>query len=337
LKKRKSNIVLSFWFIICAVLIMSTCSTIPKNTLEVDRGDFFLLPAGGQLYLWADVSETRPLLESIEYEGLSLAHAATILDRTNTAAAVFGSLKTTTGSTTSGASIGNGASAGNVDKFFISLQGRYPTFQAGFSLTFSRDWKKLRSNTGNSYWFSQGFGVGLALDSQLALVSGGDPFNSIPSIHNQPAASVPDGFDKFREQYRPQGAVMAGWIPDSALINEFLSNFGLPIAIPAEDFFFCVLKEKSGNVDSWDLVFNIRTSSANQARGLVSVFTLARIFISGLSNPGAEKTSLMDFIPSLFANAPQREEATLTLKSDSFSTEELALLFSAVSVYSNTK
>jgi hypothetical protein len=312
-------------------LIISACATIPKNTFEVERGDFALLPSGGQLYLWADVNETRPLLESIEYEGLSLAHAATILDRTNTAAAVFGNMKNSNGS-------GSAVSAGNVDKFFISLKGRYPTFQAGFSLTFSRDWKKLRSGTGNSYWFSQGIGVGLALDSQLALVSGGDPFSRIPSIQNQPVASVPDGFDKFREQYRPQGAVMAGWIPDGDLVNEFLSNFGLPISIPSEDFFFCVLKQKGpGKEESWELVFDIKTPSVNQARALVTIFSLARVFISALSTPGAERRSLMDFIPVLFANAPQREESTLTLKSDSFSTGELALLFSAISVYSNTK
>jgi hypothetical protein len=307
-------------------LIISACATIPKNTFEVERGDFALLPSGGQLYLWADVNETRPLLESIEYEGLSLAHAATILDRTNTAVAVFGNMKNAN------------VSAGNVDKFFISLQGRYPTFQAGFSLTFSRDWKKLRSGTGNSYWFSQGIGVGLALDSQLALVSGGDPFIRIPSIQNQPATSVPDGFDKFREQYRPQGAVMAGWISDNDLVNGFLSNFGLPISIPSEDFFFCVLKQKEpGKEESWELVFDIRTPSVNQARALVTIFSLAQVFISALSNRDAEKRSLSDFIPVLFANAPQREESTLTLKSDSFSTGELALLFSAISVYSNTK
>jgi hypothetical protein len=300
-----------------AVLAIISCSTIPKNTVEFNRGDFSLLPSGGQLYLWADVNEARVLLESISFDGLSLAQAGVILDRTDTAAAVFGS------------------SQNPRDRFFISLLGRYPTFQAGLSLSFSKDWKKLKSGTGNSYWFSQGFGIGLALDSQLALVSGGDPFSKLPSSQNQSAVQVPDGFDKFREQYKPQGAVMAGWIPDSDLINEFLSNFGLPISIPAEDFFFCVLKQKSGSADLWDLVFNMRTASVNQARGLVSVFSLARAFISALAVPGAKKISLMDFLPNLFANIPEREEATLTLKSDSFSTDELSLLFSAISVYSS--
>jgi hypothetical protein len=303
--------------LVAAVLAISSCSTIPKKTAEVYSGDFSFLPAGGQLYLWADVNEARVLLESITFDGLSLAQAGVILDRTDTAAVVFGSSQ--------------GPAA---DKFFINLRGRFPTFQAGFSFTFSRDWKKLRSNTGNSYWYSQGFGIGLAMDSKSALVSGGDPFSKLPSSQNQAAVRVPDGFDKFREQYKPQGAVMAGWIPDSDLINGFLSNLGLPIAIPAEDFFFCVLKQKSGSADAWELVFNMRTSSAIQARGLVSVFSLARAYISAMAVPGAEKTNLIDFLPGLFANAPQREEATLTLKSDSFSTEELSLLFSAISVYS---
>jgi hypothetical protein len=313
--------------IAAAVLAIVSCSTIPRNTVELARGDFSLLPAGGQLYLWADVIEARVLLESISFDGLSLAQAGIILDRTDTAAAVF----------FEHGSVGNeGSSVSEArDKFFISLRGRYPTFQAGFSLTFSKDWKKLKSNTGNSYWYSQGFGIGLALDSQLALVSGGDPFSKLPSAQNQQAVRLPDGFDEFRERYRPQGAVMAGWIPDSNLINGFLSNFGLPISIPAEDFFFCVLKQKSGSADAWELVFNMRTASVNQARGLVSVFSLARAFISAFAVPGAEKSSLMDFLPNLFANIPEREEATLILKSDSFSTDELSLLFSAISVYSS--
>jgi hypothetical protein len=322
LKKRKyAELIIVF-----AVIAIGSCSTIPKNTVELEAGDFSFLPDGGQLYLWANVNETRPLLESIEFEGLSLAHAASILDRTNTAAAVFGNRQAA--STRSGA-------VENRDKFFISLRGRFPTFQAGLSLAFSKDWRKLKSGTGNSYWFSQGYGVGMAMDSQLALVSGGDPFSKLPSTQNGAAVRVPDGFDNFRDLYKPQG-VMAGWIPDSDLVNGFLSNLGLPIAIPAEDFFFCVLKEKSGNVESWELVFSMRTASAIQARGLVSVFSLARIFISMLpTDTSAKKTDLMDFIPSLFANAPQRDEATLTLKSDSFSTADLSLLFSAISVYSN--
>jgi hypothetical protein len=82
------------------------------------------------------------------------------------------------------------------------------------------------------------------------------------------------------------------------------------------------------------LVFDIRTPSVNQARARVTIFSLARAVISVFSSPDGDKSSLSDFIPSLFANAPQREEATLTLKSDSFSTRELALLFSAFSVYS---
>jgi hypothetical protein len=307
-----------------AVLAIGSCSTIPKNTVQLEAGDFSFLPDGGALYLWADVNETRPLLESIEFEGLSLAHAGVILDRTNTAAAVFGNRQAT------------GSAVGNRENFFISMSGRFPTFQAAFSLTFDKNWRKLKSGTGNSYWYSQGYGVGMAMDSQLTLVSGGDPFSRLPS-QNQAAVRVPDGFDEFRDLYRPQGAVMAGWIPDNELINEFLVNFGLPIAIPAEDFFFCVLKEK-GNVESWDLVFSMRTASAIQARALVSVFSLVRAFTSVLAlPPGSKKTNLMDFIPNLFANAPQREEATLLLKSDSFSTEELSLLFSAISVYSNTK
>ncbi|MDR0312727.1 MAG: hypothetical protein LBI14_03945, partial [Treponema sp.] len=78
--KRRKYFGLLFFAI---VLVIGSCSTIPKNTAQVSSGgDFSLLPTGGQLYLWADVNEARVLLESINFNGISLNQAAAIIDRT---------------------------------------------------------------------------------------------------------------------------------------------------------------------------------------------------------------------------------------------------------------
>ena len=314
------------------VLIVTACATIPRNALESDRGDFDLLPENGTVYIWANIHEARPLLESITFDGLSLMQAGQILDRTTSAAAVFFS-KEETALQELGLHEQNFHGPG--DRFLFSLRGKYPTFGAGFSFTFSRDWKKTKSLTGNSYWFSESYGIGVAMNQETALVSGGDPFSKTASFQKQEPVRVPEGFDDFR-----QGAIMAGWIPDKEHVNKFLSDLSLPLQIPAEDFFFSIIKEPGNSEDLWQLNFHIRTASAAQARALVTLFSLARMFIGSIPVQGIIEDndpadiSLMDFLPYLFANIPDLDGSKLMLKSAVFSTAELSLLFNAISVYS---
>ena len=322
--------ILTFFIINCTLsIILSACSTIPRDTAQRDTGDFSLLPEGGKLYLWADVKEAGVLLESISFDGMPLNQAGAILDRTDTAAAVFfgrlteqGREEEAPGSTDQDS---EAPSPGN--SFFINLRGKYPSFGAGVSFTFSREWKRTRSETGNSFWLLENTGLGLALNSNLALVSSGDPFLRLPVNSRIPAVRVPDGFDEFRK-----GGVVSGWIPDNEPVNRFLSDLGIPIQIPAEDFLFNAVKQDD---DIWELDFLIRTPSVSQARALVTLFSMARSFIMSFV-PGNEtgSASVLDFIPALFANLPERNEAELRLKSGSFTTSELALLFNIISVYS---
>ena len=314
------------FFQIMLLLFFSACSTIPRNTAQRDTGDFSLLPSGGQLYLWADINESRVLLDNVSFEGMQLNQASAILDRTNTATAVFFGKAETEDAANQGA------------VYFLNLRGSFPSFQAGFSFTFSRDWKRNQSITGNSFWQSQGMRISLAMNSNLALVSAGDPFLMLPANSRIPAVRVPDGFDEFR-----QGSVVSGWIPDNELVNKFLSDLSLPIQIPAEAFFFKAKKPDAFGeslqggaelTDLWELEFLIRTPTANQSQGLLMLFSIARPFIMSFS-VSSEKQSLMDFIPALFANQPSRDGADLMLKSASFTTGELALLFNIISVYSN--
>ena len=328
LKKHKSVKRHSHCAILAWVLIVTACATIPKNSLSSERGDFDLLPDNGAVYLWANVNEAKPLLESITFEGLSLMQAGAILNRTTSAAAIFFSKDEFDLQETILPDPG--------DRFLFSLRGKYPTFGAGFSFSFSRDWKKTKSTTGNSYWFSQGYGIGVAMNSETALVSGGDPFTKTAVFHRQDPVRVPQGFDDFRA-----GTVMAGWIPDNEYVNKFLSDLSLPLQIPAEDFFFSIIKLPGGEEDLWQIVFHIRTASAAQARALVTLFSLARAFISPMTVSGNIDSadffaiSLTDFLPHLFANIPEWEGPNLMLKTAVFTTDQLSLLFNTVLLYSS--
>ena len=92
--------------------------------------DFSVLPAGANVYLWADVERSRPLLDTLSFAGMKGRDASQILDRTETVMAAL-------------------YPAGSPQRYFLAARGDFPKFGAGASLSFSRDWKKTKSETGN--------------------------------------------------------------------------------------------------------------------------------------------------------------------------------------------
>ena len=167
-------------------LFFVSCATVPKPAEPPAGGaDFSVLPSGARVYLWADVKGARPLLEAVSVRGLGGGNEAEILDRTDTAAAAF-----------------YPETAGK--RFFLAGWGSYPSWRAGVSMVFSRDWKKLKSETGKRYWYSKSSGIGVVIGSKAAYAAEGDPF---ALIEGQTVRS-PEGFEEFRGN-----CVLAGWIP----------------------------------------------------------------------------------------------------------------------------
>jgi hypothetical protein len=260
------------------------------------------------------VKEARQLLEAVSFEGVDGKDASRILERTGTAVAAFYPEEA-------------------ARRFFLAGWGSYPRLRAGISMAFSRDWKKVKSETGGRYWLSKSRRIGVALGSKLALVADGDPF--APGADSQ-NGTAPEGFEDFR---RP--CVLAGWMPEPEdPVNRFLAAAGIPLQIPAENFFFGTRRVAGGQ---WELVFQVRTPSVSQARALVTLFSLARIFAFntakddlGLAGPGeaSGRTGITAALPVLFTNSPVQNGAELTLHSGSMNSGEIALLFNIFSVYS---
>jgi hypothetical protein len=293
-------------------LFLVSCAAVPK-AVEPPAGDadFSVLPPGARVYLWAGVKEARPLLEALSIGNLDGRNAAEILDRTDTAAAAL-----------------YPEEAGR--RFFLAGWGSYPSWRAGVSMTFSRDWKKLKSETGKRYWYSKSGGIGVAMGSKLAYAADGDPFAAVDGQ----AVRSPDGFEEFRGN-----CVLAGWMPEpDDPVNRFLAAMEIPLQIPAEDFFFGAARAE-GEKDGWELLFRVRTPSASQARALVTLFSLARIFAvnSAAADIGLpqepDRTGIRDFLPALFANLPIQDDVNLTLRSASMEIEKISLLFTLFSVY----
>ena len=327
----------SFLSILITAIFVS-CATAPKVSLSgEDEVGVSLLPAGGKVYLWADTVKARPLLDVLSFEGRSGKDAAKVLDSTkNAAAVIFPGTDTT--------APGGGEGPG----FFLAALGDYPRVSASFSLAFSSAWKKLKSSTGNSYWFSKDDNIALALGSKLALVSDSDPFAEL----EREKVSPPQDFADFR-----QGLVFAGWIPDpSGSIDSFLKSMGVPLQMPAEEFFFGAARvpaasapaEQSTTGDNsaasqWELVFTIKTPSAAQSRSLLSLFSIARLFIvrgAGAQTQTAPQGNALIMNPQeaaalLFANLPEQNGEKLTLRTSPLGENRIALLFSLFSIYSN--
>jgi hypothetical protein len=301
----------SFWvnlLLVSFLLILFSCASAPKISSPADESGLSLLPQGARVYLWADTVKARPLLDVLSFQGVNGKDAAQVLDNTKSAAVAFYS--------------------GDKDKrqFFIAAMGNYPRFGASLSFTFSKKWKKQKSSSGGSYWYSGADNIALALGNNLALVSNTDPLEAFST------AAAPGGFAEFN-----RGFALAGWMNDSAeSINVFMATMGIPLQIPAEDFFFGAKKEDE---DLWDIFFKIRTPSATQARSLLTLFSVARLFVMRAANaqeevPG-EPLTPQQAAALLFANVPELEDAYLILRINALNADKIALLFSMFSIYSN--
>jgi hypothetical protein len=283
----------------CLVFLFS-CATSPKQPETFaqmeqmgEAGEFAFLPPGAAAYLWADVKEGRPLLDALSFGGFNAKDAAQVLDRTDTAAAAFFS---------------------GPPRFFFACRGSYPNLRAGISMSFSSAWTKVKSPEGGRYWHSPAYGLGLVLGSTLALASGGDPLISQKLLPGE----IPAGFSAFRASLP-----VAGWVPKpQEPLNKFLASLGIPLQIPAEEFFFGAAGTRDEG--KWELVFRIGAQSPNQARALISLFSLARLAVARGGN-------IPEAVRPLFANLPVQDGGALMLRSAPMNEKQAAALFDLIS------
>jgi hypothetical protein len=317
LRKPESVKRLCAGFFLAAFLLVS-CATAPKApfSMQEEGAELSLLPPGGSVYIWADTVSGRPLLDALSFEGRSGKDAAAILDSAKSAAAVVF------------------PSDGEPDRrsFYLAASGDFPRVKANFSFVFSRDWKKQKSSAG-SYWHSSSENLALAMGSKLLLASDKDPFLA-PSEE----APIPPGFMDFR-----RGLALAGWLTDPpGPLNKFISSLGLPIQIPAKDFFFGAARTPGNDpaeTRRWELVFRIRTASEREARSLLTLFSLARLFIQRGAVQEADPGEALSISPQeaaalLFANEAEQDRDFIGLHTSLLDENRIALLFKMFSVYS---
>jgi hypothetical protein len=302
--------------VISLAFFLISCVSAPRvpAPAEEQNIELSILPAGARVYLWADVERSRPFLETLFSFYVSAGDFSEILDNTYSAtAAIF-----------SAEQVQNQG-----HRFFLAAIGSYPRFRANIALFFNRGWKRQKSLTGSSFWRSDRDNISLALGSNIALVSDLDPYQ-----HFSPEIPSP-GFLEFKS-----GFGLAGWVNNpSDSINTFLTSLGIPLSVPAEEFFFGAGRDLTQGAELWELVFRVRTPSEPQARALLTLFSMARHFVTrgpqAVVGENDLSLSPQDAAMLLFANNPELEGDSLTFRLPPLSAAGIALLFEMFSVYSS--
>jgi len=295
---------------VCALALLSAaCTSTPvaRHPPEDEHiKEVYYLPSGGSVYLWADIALARPLVENLLSDS-NFANAEQALDFTKAAALVL--------------FLEGQRGDGEMD-VFLAATGRFPLRRANFALATSRDWEQRKGESGAKYWHSPSSNISITLSSRLLLASSS-------SLETPRTITPPEVFGTFSAPL-----AISGWIPNSAaLINSFAESSSLPIQIPATELFFgaarlpqstAVAGRKSAPAieEEWELVIRIVTPSANDARSLATLVSMARLF---LQQDDTADTS--NFLALLLANAPEQSGNSLTLRTPPIKRSRIPLLF----------
>jgi hypothetical protein len=315
---------------IVLVLLLAACAGAPKP-LDIPLESGFPLDAGGRAYAYIDVEKARPVLDRISFAGLDQSDTAMIFERTSYAVAGF-----------------YPPESGKTAQF--SAWGRYPSSRAGFALGTSRGWKRMKSENRQRFWYSPRTGASVALEAGRAFAALSPPGAADAGAPNPfalpPGVPLPEGFTEFRRD-----AALAFWLEEpEGYLNRFLSAMNLPLRIPAESFMASLHPlpaEIGGNAGSgeqpeeqvYESRIRIKTPQASQARGLVTLFSMARFFLSQAAQKpevqNSDASETVALLSLLFTNPPSLEGPFLNLRSAPMSGKDIALLFNLFSVYSS--
>ncbi|MDR1398355.1 MAG: hypothetical protein LBJ41_00325 [Treponema sp.] len=295
------------WLAALTALLLAACSTSKADLIsEIDGREYIPLAPGALVYMYADVAQMGPLLAILPIESLSQKEVADMVERTDSAMMAFYPNDTKR-------------------SFMLAGAGSYPTFGVNMGLFFSSTWKKQRSETGASYWYSEKSRSALSLSANQVFVSDADPFAPVPGV------AIPEDFAAFRRD-----AVLALWLDDAAVpVNQFLQTFlaslgigqvlemlGVSLMLPVGQTMISVQAVN----ENYSALIRIGTSSVSQTRGILGILALIKRFLP--STDSASLGSPIGLAAILFANDPQEDGLYLTLRTGEFDAQSLVALVS---------
>jgi len=220
-------------------------------------------------------------------------------------------------------------------RYQLVAWGDYPSSRAKMALGASKDWKNTRSTVSkNTYWYNEqqrlSIGINPTQAFMLALKEKSsanasldiptDPFSAASGV------TVPNGFGTFSKD-----AVFSCWFENPGpLINQKIQAMGIPFELPAERIFISLfpINEEQQKEQRYEARLKIQVASETQARGLATVFNIARSFLS----LQADSDDVAVFASILFTKAPVLDGKSLNITTAALSGRELALLFRVFSL-----
>lgn len=335
-------------------MFVASCATIPSRPLP-EKAPFdtlleslLVLPPGGQLYVGARLAEATDLRTEIERtlpsnlrQGLNLTEQICM--------AWYG--------------VEEGKS-----EWVALLEGRYPLWQLNWSLWWNSEWKKRRSAEGVPFWYNAREGLSLQTQEHALLLSNAPdslPFKellnrvkktagtSAVSISPQSPApgNAPSSYPILEKKAfsffssRQKGRVIfIGWLNEPlktyAASLEILS---FPLSVPIDRVLWVLEEappEGSEKQRSYFLYLALQTPSVSHARALSALLRLSQRFAGTMpfSEEGTEQDPVMQFMVSLLLTGNiQQEDTSLVIESKPIPSQDIALLFSRLLVYSTSK
>jgi len=313
----RSLLILLFSFFIF-LFSFSSCKTIHPITDEAfDETGFLPLDRGAFAYIVIDVPKARPILNNTNFVNMNDKQVKQILDKTRTAAAAV---------YVPWAAQGSLADRLAHRHYQLVAWGKYPASGAKAALGANKNWEKFPSETGVEYWYSSESNLSIAMTKKkIALLA---TYRNVPDASNDPLSdaegiTIPEGFSAFR-----QGSIISCWLEKpGSVINQRLGSMGIPIEIPAEQFFIRIVPapepENYRGKPRYEAIVRIQVPSAVQARALTTIFTYVRGTFSANGNSGSAGA----LAAILFANPPVQDGKYLTITTSALNTGEIALLF----------
>jgi len=276
------------------------------------------LDKGASAYVLIDVVNARPILEKISYIPTTDKNVKMMIDKTRSAVlAVFS------------------PSSKETRRYQLVSWGSYPASGSSIAFGTNKDWKKQRSIK-MAYWHSAKSQMSVAVSPSMAYVLAAmtkDPHDPVPSSEG---IKIPDGFGEFA-----RGAVFSCWLSEPrSVFNQKLREMGIPLEIPAEQFFVSMFPaegQASASRPMYEANIKITVPSAAQARAVVNVISLARVFmpqapLADSAINGGAQNSAAALASFLFANPVVQEGSSLLIKLPPLGVNEIALLFSILSL-----
>jgi hypothetical protein len=283
---------LFFLHALVLALFLTACST-DKTSLVSNAGngarEYIPLAPGAQVYMYADAARVQPILGIFEFVGVDLKQTGDMIKRTKSAAIGF-------------------YPEASGRRFIMAGQGSYPNIRAGLGMFFSPAWKKRRSATGDSYWYSEKYHSAVSMSADRVFASDGDPFAPAPGV------AVPEGFSMFRRD-----AVLALWLDDAAApLNKFIDSLGIPIEFPVSQLMLSLQESNH----KYSALIRMETKSTALVKGLVAMVTIFRKSMPTT----APKGDPAGIVSLLFANSAESDGTYLILRTGELDASELALV-----------